>query len=240
MQMKKMLSVLACALISSPALAVDIVFLYDENNSFFTEERLGALERAASAYESYITNDLNIIVTLDSEADMSALARGGTSIVANFQNDWKGTITFSEDHTWYSGIDESFSGIDLYSVAIHELGHVLGVGIVNTWRNLVSGNHFYGENATSVYGGPVPLDAAGAHWLAGVESTLPGTETWQQPSYTPALLWGTRQYLTDLDLAGLADIGWSVSSVPEPEMLYLLLSGLGIVGLAARRHRRTV
>jgi len=43
-----------------------------------------------------------------------------------------------------------------------------------------------------------------------------------------------------LDLAGLQDIGWGVSTIPEPETLYMLLSGLAIVGLRARRHRRAV
>ncbi|MCL2162195.1 MAG: matrixin family metalloprotease [Betaproteobacteria bacterium] len=239
MHMKKMLPVLACALISSPALALDIVFTYDDNSGFFTNERRDALERAASVYESYITNGLNVFVSLDSTTDTGALAWGGTSIIADFETDWTGKITFNEGSDWYSGADESFSGIDLFSVALHELGHVLGVGIVDTWTNKVSGDYFYGANAVGLYGSPVPVDATGEHWITGTESTLPGTLTWQIASYDPFFTDGQRLYLTDLDLAGLQDIGWSVSTIPEPGTLYLLLSGLAIVGLRARRHRRT-
>jgi len=242
MQMKRVLPILACALVSSPALALDIIFEYDDSNAFFTDERRDALERAASFYEDYITNNLNVIVTLDTTVDTSTLlAWGGTSDIANFQYDWIGGITFNESPNWYSGTSENFSGYDFFSVTLHELGHILGVGIVDTWMTHVSEGYFYGENAVNVYGGRVPVTASGDHWLDGTKSTLPGTETWQVTSYDPYFSDGQRLYLTDLDLAGLQDIGWSVaSSVPEPEMLYMLLAGLGIVGLGTRRRRRIV
>jgi len=250
----KLVAALAFALLSSPALALNIVFEYDVSNSFFTEERIDAIERAGSVYENYITDDLDLVVTLMTTTDKGALAWGRSSFVIVTDKDGKVTtvpysskVTFSEDWDWYSGTDESFLGFDVFSVAIHELGHVFGIGASSAWINQVSGGYFYGENAVDIYGEPVPLalyDSHYIHWGVGVESTLPGTETWQLPSYGPYATYGERIYLTDLDLAGLKDIGWdvsTVSSIPEPGTLYMLLSGLGIVGAVARRQRtRTV
>ncbi len=243
MQMKKMLPVLACALATSPALALNITFEYDASDSFFTSERLGAIGWAASVYEGYITNDVNLVVALDSSSDTDFLAWGGPYWIPgaiSFQDDWEGVVTFSNAWNWYSGTDESFTDVDLFSVALHELGHVLGVGILESWESHISGDFFYGANVVGVYGSPVPVESDGGHWLEGTQSTLPGTGILQTAAFTPSIMYGERQYLTSLDLAGLADIGWSISAIPEPEMLYLLLSGLGIVGLAARRRRRSI
>jgi len=255
----KVVALLVSGLLSSPALALNISFAYDASNEFFTEERLNAIERAASVYEGYITNDLNLTVSLLTRADNSALAWGGSGF-GTVTKDGKSTliphfstVTFSDgwgcenevckSWEWYSGTDEGFRGYDVFSVMVHELGHVLGIGTAGLWANQVSDGYFYGENAVAVYGGPVPLalyDTRYVHWAVGVMSTLPGTDTWQRTSYDPFIPYGQRQYLTDLDLAGLKDIGWTistVSAVPEPEMLYMLLSGLGIVGALARRQR---
>ena len=51
----------------------------------------------------------------------------------------------------------------------------------------------------------------------------------------PSIFDGTRKYFTELDYAGLDDIGWTV--IPEPGTTILLISGLG---LAAVRRRPTV
>ena len=244
MQTKKILPVLACALFSSPALALDISFFNYEGNDFFTQDWLDTLEQAARVYEGYIKDDLNVRVNLGS-ASLGYPAEGGATISydTSFRHDWEGEITFDDTTNWYFGTSESFSGYDVFTVALHELGHVLGIGLVDTWAKWVDESYFTGANAMNAYGGPVPLyysDHNGLydHWLGGTMSALPVTGTLQLSVFNPSISGGERRYLTELDLAGLKDIGWDVSVVPEPETLYMLLAGLGIVGLVARRHRR--
>jgi len=243
----KLIAVLASSLVSLPAFALNIIFEYDSSSSFYTQERRDALERAASLYENYIMDDVKVFVSMESvSGNVLFMAQAiPATHSANFQNDWRGAIVFNEGpgSGWYTGIDENAIGYgyDLFSTALHELGHILGVGAADTWLAQISDGYFYGENAVSVYGGPVPvLSRKKDHWAQGVESTLPGTEIWQLAVFEAYGYWYPdvrRQYLTDLDLAGLADIGWTISSIPEPETLYLLLSGLGIVGMVVRRQR---
>ncbi|MCL2161625.1 MAG: PEPxxWA-CTERM sorting domain-containing protein [Betaproteobacteria bacterium] len=240
----KLIAVFASSLVSSPALALDIIFEYDSSSGFYTQERRDAIERAASHYENYIMDDVNVFVSMESvPGNVLFMAQAiPATHSADFQNDWRGTIVFNESPRWYSGIDESaVDNYDLFSTALHELGHILGVGPADTWLAQISNGYFYGENAVSVYGGAVPLGGRNDHWAEGVESTLPSTEIWQLAVfeaygyYYPDV---RRQYLTDLDLAGLADIGWTISSIPEPETWAMLLAGLGVVGVTARRRRR--
>jgi matrixin len=155
---------------------------------------------------------------------------------------WGGAITFDIDATWYFDADpstvESFPGQnDFYSVALHELGHVLGIGTAASWTNLVNGaNQFTGSESVSLNGGPVPLESNRGHWLNGTTSTLPGTAVQQEVAMDPSLTVGTRKYFTDLDNAGLNDIGWTVIPIPEPRLAALF--GLGALGIFLGRRRR--
>ncbi|KAA3650363.1 MAG: PEP-CTERM sorting domain-containing protein, partial [Proteobacteria bacterium] len=127
---------------------------------------------------------------------------------------------------------ESFSSFDFYSVVIHELGHVLGIGTSAPWTNQRAGLSFTGAAAMASYGGPVPLDDAG-HLLKSIDSTFMGAL--QEPALTPSITAGQRKYFTDLDWALLSDVGWQVAAVPEPETWAMLLAGLGLIGWRLRR-----
>jgi hypothetical protein len=240
----KLIAALAFALLSSPALALNIVFDYDNSSGFFTNERRDAIERAASVYEHYIANDLNLFITMETIHQGPFLARVSSSYGSDFQSDWSGTIIYTKDlqaWDWYSGVDENldpYDDIDLFTVTLHELGHVLGVGTADTWYAQITDDNFYGINAIGVYGAAVPLVGRFNDDLAiDVKSTLPGTETWQRAVFEATSYPGERQHLTTLDLAVLADIGWTVTSIPEPETYAMLLAGLGVVGAITRRKR---
>ena len=121
---------------------------------------------------------------------------------------WGGSVAFDSNTNWFFGT--SAAGIaraqtDFYSVAVHELGHVLGIGTSSRWSAQSTGGTFVGPNAVAVYGGPVPLAAGGAHWRDGV--TLNG----QPASLDPTTTNGTRVPFSALDFAALEDIGWTVA-----------------------------
>ncbi|MBN9117955.1 MAG: matrixin family metalloprotease, partial [Planctomycetes bacterium] len=124
---------------------------------------------------------------------------------------WGGSVTFDTTQNWYFGSSASglaSNQLDFYSVATHELGHVLGIGTAPQWKSLVSDGAFHGGGAVSVYGGAVPVNAAGDHWADGL--TLNG----QSASLDPSLAYGRRVTFSALDSAALNDLGWGSGSVP--------------------------
>lgn len=145
---------------------------------------------------------------------------------------WGGMISFDNTSPWYFGLDAkglSGSQYDFYTVAVHEIAHVLGFGISPSFETLVSGTTFNSPET-----GTVSLSADLGHWAAGTLSTVGGKvqETVMDPDITP----GTRKYFTELDYAGLAAIGWSVvSPVPESSASLNLVAGGLLLTLMRRR-----
>lgn len=120
-----------------------------------------------------------------------------------------GSIAFDNLATWNFNLSGPVTGKDDFlTIALHELGHVLGVGTADSWRNQVdlTSKVFLGPEAESVYGGPVPVDEFAGHWAVGTQGTVNGQS--QTAAMDPAIRRGTRRLFTDVDLAGMADIGW--------------------------------
>ena len=174
---------------------------------------------------------------------INSLNRGQTGASSNPSTDfgpWGGAITFNDAQSnWYFGSNDPVQGsglFDFYSVAVHELGHVLGFGTANSFANLVGGSGFTGSASDALYGGVVPLADSG-HWQQGLNSTVNGVS--QGVAMDPSIEADKRKHFTELDFAALKDAGWQISAptaVPVPAAAWLFASGIaGLFGYARRR-----
>ncbi|NNE52948.1 MAG: matrixin family metalloprotease [Sulfitobacter sp.] len=131
----------------------------------------------------------------------------GSGPVSNFEP-WAGQISFDTTTNWHYGLDAPPSGkLDLFTLAIHEIGHVLGIGTSSTFNALIApGNPptFNGVNTMALNGGRgVPLDRDEGHIQEGFSGNSVVLD--------PILERGTRLTPSAIDRAMLADIGYKVT-----------------------------
>jgi hypothetical protein len=115
--------------------------------------------------------------------------------------------TFFFDTTPQTNYDIPKDQYDFLSIALHEIGHVLGIGQAPVFKRQITGQGFNGLISQSLNGGkPIPLESDLKHIKEGF--TLSGsTEDLMDPMLT-----GTRQLPSPLDIAILGDIGYDIKT----------------------------
>ncbi|QDU70431.1 dockerin type I domain-containing protein [Mucisphaera calidilacus] len=162
-------------------------------SGFFTQAEIDEIDAISQSFISDVTT----------RGEPSGFAR------------WGGSITFDSDNStdWsYDYTTQPTPGTaDFYSVALHELSHAVGFGATE-WKNLITSSAFTGTASVASFGSTIPVHTEdNAHWQAGTDSTIYGSIFAQETAMDPDITIGDRKLFTDLDAAGLDDIGWATS-----------------------------
>lgn len=118
---------------------------------------------------------------------------GGRDLTGRLAEGGYGRITFDAvGVNWFDGVTEcglSPYAVDRFSVTLHELGHVFGVGTVPGWD---AGSRARG----------VAIAADGSHFAADVNAAFSES----------GVRFGRRFLLTTVDCAALSDLGWDAGT----------------------------
>ena len=128
---------------------------------------------------------------------------------------WGGSLSINNTINWDLTPDASGSNASayhLYSVLLHELGHVLGIGTADSWDE-------------------------GQHLVPGTMSVVYGTDDPQEAAMDPDLGIMETKFFTDVDVAALEAVGWEIAPLPVPEPSASLLALFASLGFALRRRR---
>lgn len=128
---------------------------------------------------------------------------------------WGGAITFDTPRTWNFSLTGNQAGTEFVGVALHEMGHVLGIGTSDSWVNKLSGGTFTGSAAIRSHGSAPAADSS--HFQGSLTSPLFGSFGVTHGNVRPVLMLpgsidtnSNFDVATDLDLAALVDIGWQL------------------------------
>lgn len=142
---------------------------------------------------------------------------------------WVGTISFTTDPApeWDFSLSNPDSGkYDFVSIALHEIGHILGVGTAPIFKVLGAGRAFDGVNAQEVTdGNAIPLEASLDHISEGFRDNSVLLDSILEPG---------RQSPSEIDLATLADIGYEIAGFTKQGELPEIATAEGefIIGAA--------
>lgn len=145
-----------------------------------------------------------------------------------------GTLSLNTTVFWYDGLSSTVPAgqFDFFTIALHEVGHVLGVGLydyVDAWDLWVNtgNNTFFGSRASEIYGSAVPLSSTWSHIQSG--TTYEGLT----PVMVPTISAGVRREWTAVEFGILEDLGYV--AIPEPHLWVLVPF---IAGWLFRTRRR--
>lgn len=132
---------------------------------------------------------------------------------------WGGSMAFDIDTTWNFSQTRNLAGVDFIKIALHEMGHVLGIGTADSWDNLISAGSFTGAATTHSHGSQPPIQSGNGHF-DGVSLVSPafGSFGMIHGNSRPVLMLPSSgddgvnlDVVSDLDLAALVDIGWEIA-----------------------------
>ena len=157
-------------------------------------------------------------IWFDTDTDNNGVTDSAATLEANWHFDHTTAVAAGKD--------------DFYSVALHELLHVLGIGGSTTWDSQINGSDWVGTKVNEVASGINAVASDGSHLAPNLLSPTIHGGSLQEVVMDPNLLEGTRKVLTVFDAAVLEDLGYAIQ-IPEPATAALLTAGL--FGLGRRR-----
>ena len=171
--------------------------------------------------------DLLVFVSaVESDAQSFTLGEGGffgdfavgsdleQRIIGNDFEPWLGTIEFNAnaaDNFYFDPTPNTVNDIpadkqDFLSLSLHEIGHILGIGIAPAFENQVVEGNFIGSKSTALNNNRlIPLDEDLNH----IENSF-SLDTESDALLDKSFTFGERNLPTDLDLAILSDIGYEI------------------------------
>ncbi len=171
----------------------------------------GAVFRRTGTLAVDYNNDGTIDVTAPLDVD-TGVAYGTIQLDVDTDNQGGMDSTATLNNFWHLDYQTPVPAgkNDLYSIMIHELLHVLGIGSSDSWNNQFSGSTWFGAEAIAEYGtGNGLIHPDGDHIAQSIMSRSIVNGAIQEVAMDPNITTGTRKYLTTLDLAFLRDIGYS-------------------------------
>jgi hypothetical protein len=236
-------------------------FQVSSANSQATDALVAAMVPAANEYRGPWSIAANQWILYAGGSPLSVAGQGGTATGTNFTSVftngsshlnrgfrasgsannlplWGGSITFDNDGStlWHFDLNTPSIGseTDFYSIALHEIGHALGLSTSwLEWSSHSSSGHFSGTNAVAAYNADNnaslsslnEVSSTNHHWQDGTYDSFifPGGNPQYVGTVGPGVLQDllmeptanftgtTRRFeLTNVDVAALRDIGWSV------------------------------